>query len=721
MPILRRLLTLTLLVIVLSLGRSAQTNQAAEQDLDSSYLPVSWRAEEGLVPIGPEGGSIVVMEMDPNDTNVLYAGSWGSGMYKSRDGGLSWFLINQGLDYLYINSLAMDPTNSAILYAGTYEGGVYKTTNGGETWAPTGPGLSPLPIVYALAIDPVYPNIVYAGTRNQQDGPPWGGGLYKSTDGGASWNKSSHGLVEDWVYDIKIHPNTHNVVYVATHSKGVYKSLDGGEEWVSANKGITDLSTRSIVIDPATPSIVYVGTWHYGGVFKSVDSGHTWKAASSGLYSKVYSLNMDPHNTSILYAATYRKGLMVSTTAGDSWHNTGLYPDLVYNVMIDPSNTQIVYAGTMGDGFYKSFDRGITWNHSNSGLIVTSITGLVTQWTAPITGSVALSDAQLNAVYASINGSGIVKTTDLGKSWQNISNGLGEPWVYALAMSFTDPQTLYAGMDTTGFYITTDGGASWSASNNGLPVLTAVASADAWLYPSLRPDLFDRAFFEGDPDLTSPQAPASKLPSIISIGVDRFNSQNLFLGTQGNGIFRSQNGGGNWKTTNLKKQTVYTILSDPFTASVLYAGCDVSFPALYRSLDNGVSWAPSNIGLETVSVFALAADPVTPGVIYAGTSGGVYRTTDGTASWVLIGLPGQGVTAIGQYASEPSTIFAGTSKNGLFVSKDGGVVWTPMSAGLVNNEITFLALDPGNAPYLNLIGTKGGGVYRLGNLSPASK
>ena len=729
MQILRRFITLILFIFILSFSRNVQTNQAAEEDIDTTFLPVSFREEEMLVPIGPEGGSIVVMAMDPTNTNILYAGSWGSGMYKSLDGGVHWFLINYGLDYLYINSLVMDPTNPSILYAGTYEGGVYKTTNGGITWMHTGPGLSALPIVYSLAIDPVYPNIVYAGTRNQQPGPPWGGGVYKSTDGGASWIKSNHGLNEDWVYDIKVHPNAHNVVYVATHSKGVYKSTNGGVDWVSDNKGITDLSTRSIVIDPITPSIVYVGTWHYGGVFKSIDSGHTWKAASSGLYSKVYSLHIDPKNTDILYACTYRKGIMVSTNAGDSWHNSGLYPDLVYNVMIDPYDTQVIYAGTMGNGFYKSWDRGTSWIGAYSGIQVTSITGMVAQWSTsgngatPITNTAVLSDTQLGAIYVSINGGWIVKTTDQGQSWQGAGNGLGEPWVLSLSMSRNDPLTLYAGTETAGFYITYNGGANWASSNNGLPDVsdTNTSTFTGWLDPSLRGDLFDKLFFEEEPDITSPTAPAAKLPSILTIEIDRFNPQNLYIGTGGSGILRSPNGGAHWVLTNLKHQTVYTILSDPFTASVLYAGCEASSNSLYRSIDGGLTWSISNMGIGGLTVYALSADPVTPGLIYAGTSAGLYRSTDAASNWELVGLPDQMVTAVRQYTSNPATIYAGTSKNGLFVSEDSGVSWKPLNKGLVNKEITFAVLDPGGAPYLDLFGTKGGGVYRYKDLLPPSE
>jgi photosystem II stability/assembly factor-like uncharacterized protein len=717
MHILRRYLTFIVLVFVLSFGSSVQSNQAADNDVVPTYLPLVFREEDMLYSIGPQGGSIVVMEMDPNITNILYAGTWGSGMYKSMDSGLSWQAINQGLPWLYINSLAIDPQNPAILYAGTYEHGVYKTTDGGATWAPTGPGLSEFPIVYTIAVDPVTPNVVYIGTRNQQEGPPWGGGLYKTTDGGGSWVKSKLGIPEEWVYDIKIDPATHTTLYAATHSKGVFKSVSAGSYWVEVNSGITDLSTRSIVIDYTNPDIVYVGTWHYGGVFKTINGGKTWKPASANLYHKIYSLNMDPVNPNIIYAATYRKGIMETENGGTSWHNIGLYPDMVYNVMIDPGQTSSLYAGTMGDGFFITYDRGANWARSNKGFNATNITGLAADWnssitsTVSVTNSVTLTNTELSAIYVSIYGGGIYKTTDIGKNWLRITSGLGETWVHTMAMSHTDPQTLYAGTDSTGFYISQD----------GLPEpATTAATFAAWVDPYLRSDQFDQAFFEGEPDQTPSLEASTKIVSILAIGVDNFNPQNLYLGTEGLGVYKSHNGGGHWGSTGMKSQTVYTILSDPFTTDVLYAGCDSLSKTMFRSLDAGETWKLSNVGLASLTVYALAADPATPGTLYAGTSKGIYKSIDSAETWKYFGLSEQMVTAVSLYQSDPATIYAGTS-NGLYLSQDSGATWKPLNKGLINMEITYLVLDPSDSPQIDLISTKAGGVYRYGVDIPASK
>ena len=156
--------------------------------------------------LGPEGGHIVKLAIDPNDSAVLFAGTWGSGMYKSTDAGAQWMLINDGLDNLFINTVAIDPVTPSTIYIGTQTDGVYKSINGGLSWAAARSGLNQDAIVYSIAIDPLDPRILYAGTRTPGGVPPYGGGVYKSVDGAASWQPANSGLGEDWVYEVAVHP-----------------------------------------------------------------------------------------------------------------------------------------------------------------------------------------------------------------------------------------------------------------------------------------------------------------------------------------------------------------------------------------------------------------------------------------------------------------------------------------------------------------------------------
>lgn len=134
---------------------------------------------------GPEGGTIRSLAIDPKNTQTIYAGTYGGGVFKSTNGGNAWTVVNSGLKETmgiqelppHVYALAIDPTSSQTVYAGAYRGGVFKSTNGGKTWTAVNSGLTNTN-VWALAIDPVNSQTVYTGTE---------GGVFKSTDGGGSW------------------------------------------------------------------------------------------------------------------------------------------------------------------------------------------------------------------------------------------------------------------------------------------------------------------------------------------------------------------------------------------------------------------------------------------------------------------------------------------------------------------------------------------------------
>jgi hypothetical protein len=165
----------------------------------------------------------------------------------------------------WIYALAVDPNTPTTLYAGTYGGGVFKSTDGGATWSAVNTGLSNKS-VWALAIDPTAPNTLYAGTY---------GGVFKSTDGGASW--SANGLTGNGVFALAIDPNTPTTLYAGTNG-GVFKSTNSGATWSATGTGPTNV--RALVIDPTTPTTLYAGT--NGGVFKSADGGVNWSATGAG-------------------------------------------------------------------------------------------------------------------------------------------------------------------------------------------------------------------------------------------------------------------------------------------------------------------------------------------------------------------------------------------------------------------------------------------------------
>ena len=150
-----------------------------------------------------------------------------------------------------IQSLAISPQNSAILYAGTYNSGIYKSTDGGNSWAHANAGVSGSLIVYDIEVDPHNAATVYFVSRKSGS---LVGQVYKSTNAGLSWILIFSGEnlgTGDYFYDIDVDPSDSNILYLAAHEHGFYKSTNAGGSFTTINNGISDLSSRSLVINPS--------------------------------------------------------------------------------------------------------------------------------------------------------------------------------------------------------------------------------------------------------------------------------------------------------------------------------------------------------------------------------------------------------------------------------------------------------------------------------------
>jgi photosystem II stability/assembly factor-like uncharacterized protein len=262
-----------------------------------------------------------------------------------------------------IRALAIDPANPATVYAGTYGGGVFKSTDGGGSWTATNTGLTSTS-VNALAIDPSTPVILYAGTSE--------GGVFKSINGGASWINT--GLINAYVQVLAIDPSNPAMLYAGTQGSGVYKSTDAGGTWAVANNGLPPflyvIQVESLAVDPVIPATLYAGM---SGpmVFKSTDSGGSW----SGILGNPWdggdcpALAIDPAAHATVYAGIWTS-VFKSADGGSSWTDadTGLTDIGVAALAIDPSEPTTLYAGTRGRGVLKSINGGTSWTSMNAGL-----------------------------------------------------------------------------------------------------------------------------------------------------------------------------------------------------------------------------------------------------------------------------------------------------------------------------------------------------------------
>ena len=331
-------------------------------------------------------GSVVSMAVDPFNPDVVYAGSWGGGVFRSENQGSSWTWAGSGLGNYYIDSLEIDPTDSNILYAGTQGGGVFKSTDRGQHWLLAGSGIQENAAVYSISVHPSNPLVVYASTRKMGNGLnlPYGGVLYKSSDGGNLWYPVLADIggdgIQDWVYsiDTKADPN---LVLVASHEHGPYYSFSGepGTWQAGLVSGFYNYGKgRAIAFDPRPGSTtVFYGTWH-AGFYISDDNGLNWRLATDDLdLTKVYpnGIVFAWNHPDIMYLPTMDtgSGVMKSTNAGRSWSSTWLSleaydPGDLYSVASLGSDGSVLLAGTVGNGLFKSTNSGRYWFRSTSGL-----------------------------------------------------------------------------------------------------------------------------------------------------------------------------------------------------------------------------------------------------------------------------------------------------------------------------------------------------------------
>jgi len=297
---------------------------------------------------------------------TVYAG--GAGVFKSADGGVTWTTIGSGLGCVL--SLAIDPTDPTIIYAGT-DVGAFKTTDGGGHWNPIDNGIvlvSGNPpwhsAVTAIVIDPTNAATVYAATGR------WGNGVFKSTNGGASWTAINNGLVTNANLDVRamvMDPSDPNTLYV-TGVTGLLsaKTIDGGATWTTLPVMAFGYAA---VVHPVQTSTVYIAG--PSGISKTVDGGATWSQIVNGLTNMfVFSLAIDPSAPETVYAGTGGNvvpGVIFKTTDGGAiWFEPGggmAGSEIVFALAVDRANPATIYAGS-SQGVLKSTNGGVSWNTS---------------------------------------------------------------------------------------------------------------------------------------------------------------------------------------------------------------------------------------------------------------------------------------------------------------------------------------------------------------------
>jgi photosystem II stability/assembly factor-like uncharacterized protein len=646
--------------------------------------------------VGPVGGAFSLLAIDPQNPGIIYAGT-DVGVFKSTDGGASW--NNAGLNGFPVSALIIDPEQPTIIYAVTTlrpdggppavlwsTAGVFKSTDGGGSW-----NALPVCCPLKLAIDPQNTGTLYALDAVLRVGS---GAVVvsRSTDAGASWSKI-YELSSD-VYTffnyITVDPKTPGTLYVAMQDLAVFKSVDGGASWSEADAGLRGAGSRSfadggLTIDSTTPATMYAST-SGGGVYKTTDGAASWHAVNSGLPIGTgagaccsSAVVIDPGDSNTLYVPNRDGALFKSTDGGASWNASGLIPG-VRSLTIDPRNSSSIYAAT-GSGVYKSTDAGISFAPYSQARAI------------PVR-SLALDPQSSGAIFAAGFLDGAFKSTDAGMTWLRYT----DTGVALLAIDPGNPSILYSGngddeCNYASISNSVDGGTSW---------------VENW---------------------------RSAYHCLWTIVIDPQTPGTVYAGSTDYGVVKTTDGGSTWNIMSSGlpgtphmgpgPPAVTALAISPRNTSTLFAGLvgaelydygTGNYAAgIFKSTDGGANWVGASTGIPAYRyeqfVNTLEVDPQTPSTVYAAMSlynaaGGLWKSIDGGAHW-------RNVFPVNAYAiainpQSPSTIYAGVD-NGLARSTDGGENWTVMPPG--PGLVSVLALDPQDP---NTVYTGGpGGIFAI--------
>ena len=290
-------------------------------------------------------------------------------------------------------------------------------------WTPINNGLTNLD-VRSIAIDPGNPSTLYAGTA---------GGVFKSVDGGSSWTPSSNGLSDLAMGQVVVDPTNSRILYGGTFAGGVHKSTDGGNLWSPMNVGLPTLRVTPLAVHLQNNSIVYAGPDAFG-IYRSTDGGNTWDAAGGGRDVRTFALN--PTDPAEAYAATVQS-VLKTTDNGATWvfGPSGL-PNPFINGLA--AHGSVAYAGPVGNGVWRSIknvDFG-QWKPSNAGMPA-GATAVV----------IKINPLNLGVLYAGTDGFGVFKSTDGGRNWTALNDGLTNLNIgrWALAIDPVNPEVVYVG------------------------------------------------------------------------------------------------------------------------------------------------------------------------------------------------------------------------------------------------------------------------------------
>jgi photosystem II stability/assembly factor-like uncharacterized protein len=676
--------------------------------------------------IGPAvtGGRIIDIEGHPSEPFTIYAASASGGLWKSTNNATTWTPIFDNQKTISIGDVAIAPSNPKIIWIGTgehnnqrsshYGDGVYKSVDGGATWQHM--GLKDSYHIGRIAIDHRNPDTVYVASQ----GPLYKGGgergVYKTTDGGKTWNLVLKGANDTTGFvEIAMDPKNNKVVYAAAMDRlrrawqirdsgpgsGLYKTTDAGKTWTQMKNGFPggELGRIGLAIYPKNPKIVYAVVINRAPntgteIYKTENAGDSWKKVnedrvdSSSYYGQI---RVDPNNPDHVFNLSVQATR--SDDGGKKWRNfagRGVHVDH-HALWIDPNNSQRILLGNDG-GLYASYDDTATWEFINN-LPIPQFYAIGADMDVPYNVMGGLQD---NGAWRGPSRSRIpsgIQNTD----WINISGGDG---FYSIPDP-EDPTTVYTG--------------SQFGNISRFDVKRRSSR-------SIRPRSQERLRSNWmSPFVISPH-----------------NSKTLYWGSQF--LHKTTNRGDDWTTIspdlttnnaekikgNVPHCTITTVDESPVKQGVLWVGTDDG--NVWVTQDEGKTWTQVNANIPGAPkewwVSRVHASPHDAGTAFVSYTGFreddftpmLWKTTDFGKTWTSIvgNLPQEQIAVVKQDMINPDLLVVGT-ETGCHLSLDGGRRWNKLSSGLPTVAVQDLIIHKRDGDLI--LGTHGRGIY-VANITP---
>lgn len=407
-------------------------------------------------------GEILALKIVSGETgNIIYAGSWGSGVWRSTDEALTWVNILSNESVTAVGVSASSPETH--LYAAVrdkVETGYYmikRTADGGLTWTNT--NYNPAKStdtnyrVNSIAVNSITPEVAFAATGYSTN--RFGLCMYKTTNEGASWTQikpdptNPTNYSDSLFYDISYDPANRSKVYACDVGRGLYVSTNEGASWSFKNKGINNVELLALkVVSSESGPVLFAGTLGLG-VFRSTNEGDSFEEVNTGIFSTsirdILWFDQDPVDLSIIYAgardAANAGTVYKSTNGGSTWQSksSGL-AGAVNCVGVDPISHEVLYAGTSaGNYFYRSLNSGETWSGWSLSLPGTPVYALiVSSFGGRAYLHVGVQDKDPRGLYRR-------RTMPEDPSWESVGGIIGvvPPSVYAFAPNYMTPEAIY--------------------------------------------------------------------------------------------------------------------------------------------------------------------------------------------------------------------------------------------------------------------------------------